>query len=223
MDWYLAPSLAVLRSEVDQRWPARSKASDGTIGDTAHQARTSDHNPNSRGAVDAIDVTASGVHVPTIITAVQRHPSAHYWIWQRQIADADDGWRPRAYTGTNPHDHHIHISIRQSATAEQDRRPWGLLTPPDEPEEIPPMIRIKAKDNPARYLSNGAHIPSMDVDGALAAAGVPLVEVATSADLMALLPAAQAPDPVPVPVPVLDYDRLAEALLRRIATGGGGG
>ncbi|MFI1195521.1 hypothetical protein ACH4T9_20000 [Micromonospora sp. NPDC020750] len=124
--YYLAPSLAVLRAEIDARWPRRDKASDGWIGDTAHQASKSDHNPNERGSVNALDIDRDGIDVAEVIAAVERHPSTHYWIYQRQIADRDDGWRRRPYTGPNPHDKHLHVSIRQSRTAEQDRRPWGL-------------------------------------------------------------------------------------------------
>ncbi|GLH97337.1 hypothetical protein [Phytohabitans aurantiacus] len=127
MAWYLAPALAVGRSEVNQRWPTRSKESDGTIGDAAHQATQSDHNPNSRGSVDAWDMDKDGVDVWAVIGAFERHPSSHYWIYNRQIADKDDGWQRRAYHGDNPHTQHVHFSIRQSATAEQDTRPWGLL------------------------------------------------------------------------------------------------
>lgn len=127
--YYLAPSLVVLRAEIDTRWPRRDHTSDGWIGDAAHQAQgsKSDHNPNERGSVDAIDVDKDGIDPYAVIAAFERHPSAHYWIYQRQIADRDDGWRRRPYTGTNPHDKHAHFSIRQSRTAEQDRRPWGLL------------------------------------------------------------------------------------------------
>lgn len=205
-DWYLAPALQVLRTEVDARWPDRDRTTDGTIGDQAHQATRSDHNPNARGSVNAWDMDRDGVDVPAVLAAFERHPSAHYWIWQRQIADADDGWRPRPYTGPSPHTEHVHLSIRQTRTAEQDRRPWGLLPVRKEIE----MIRIKAKDGKARWLSNGAHIESMELDAALAKAGVPLVEVDTTEQALSLLPPAQA-------APELDYDQLAEALLRAMA------
>ncbi|GAA4681407.1 hypothetical protein [Phytohabitans rumicis] len=126
MAWYLAPSLSVLRSEVDARWPQRDKTSDGTIGDPAHQQRPSDHNPNARESVDAWDMDKDGVDVDAVLRAFERHPSAHYWIWDRQIADADNGWRPEPYDGDNPHTAHVHFSIKQSAAAEQDRRAWGV-------------------------------------------------------------------------------------------------
>lgn len=126
-DWYLAPSLKVLRSEINARWPNRDRTSDGSIGDTAHQATYSDHNPNERGSVDAIDVDDDGIDPYVVIAAFERHPSAHYWIYQRQIADKDDGWRRRPYDGPSPHTEHVHFSIRQTRTAEQDTRPWGLL------------------------------------------------------------------------------------------------
>jgi len=42
MSWRLARSLEPLRNEVNAAAPNRSKASDGTIGDTAHSSRASD-------------------------------------------------------------------------------------------------------------------------------------------------------------------------------------
>lgn len=45
-----------LRGQIDRRWPKRDKASDGWLGDAAHAARESDHNPDSKGVVHAIDV-----------------------------------------------------------------------------------------------------------------------------------------------------------------------
>src|SRR5688500_6227543 len=60
----LADSLRQFRDEVDTRWPNRNKRSDGWLGDAAHQATPSDHNPNPQGVVCAFDLThdpANGV------------------------------------------------------------------------------------------------------------------------------------------------------------------
>ena len=129
MSWHLAPALVQLRAEVNARWPKRSKRSDGTIGDAAHSARRSDHNPNSRRSVNAIDITASGVDVGAIITAAKKHPSVRYIIYRGQIMNRDIGnFAPRRYRGANPHTAHVHISIYQSRTAEQRRQSWGIAS-----------------------------------------------------------------------------------------------
>ena len=126
MSWYLAPSLDQLRSEVNARWPKRSKRSDGTIGDEAHSARKSDHNPNRRGSVNAIDITAKGIGTGALIAAAKKHPSVRYIIFNRRIMNRDIGnFSPRPYRG-NPHTAHVHISIYQRASAETDRRSWGV-------------------------------------------------------------------------------------------------
>ena len=58
MSWKPAAAALTLRKQVDKRWPKRDRGADGIIGDKAHQARPSDHNPNARGYVDAIDIDA---------------------------------------------------------------------------------------------------------------------------------------------------------------------
>lgn len=127
MSWHLAPALDQLRAEVNALWPSRSKASDGTIGDAAHSSRTSDHNPNARRSVNAIDITASGIDTGKLINAAKAHPSVRYIIHRGQIMNRDIGnFAARRYTGSNPHNTHVHISIYQSATAEQRRQSWGL-------------------------------------------------------------------------------------------------
>ena len=128
MSWHLAPSLAVLRSEINAAWPNRSKVSDGTIGDAAHSARVSDHNPNSRRSVNAIDITRSGIDPARLISVAITDSRVNYVIHDRQIWSRSRGFVPRRYTGANPHTGHVHISIRQARDAEQDTRPWGLST-----------------------------------------------------------------------------------------------
>ena len=127
MSWHLAPALDQLRAEVNALWPNRSKASDGTIGDAAHSSRTSDHNPNARRSVNAIDITASGIDVQKLINAAKKHPSVRYIIHNRKIMNRDIGnFAARPYRGSNPHTAHVHISLYQTRAAEQRKQSWGL-------------------------------------------------------------------------------------------------
>lgn len=127
----LAPSLVRARAIIDARWPDRDRTSDGWIGDPAHQARQSDHNPNVRGVVDAIDVDMFGGPSPVIrgviVAAGIMHPAINYVIFNRRIYQASDSFRPRYYDGINPHDRHCHYSIHQSVAAENSNYPWSLL------------------------------------------------------------------------------------------------
>ena len=141
-DWYLAPALQVLRTEVDARWPDRDRTTDGTVGDVAHQARTSDHNPNSRRSVDAIDFDEDGVDPWAILAAAKRHPSARYFIYEGHLYHRLRGWVAEPYDGLNPHDKHCHLSIDQTERAEQDRRPWGLL---EDVMKLPILVRERGK------------------------------------------------------------------------------
>ena len=128
MAWHLAPSLVNFRNEVNKKWPNRPKGSDGTIGDAAHAARQSDHNPNSRGSVNAIDITYPGVDPKQIIAAVSKHPSAHYVIFNRKIYTREGGWKAEPYSGISPHTEHLHISILQTVAAEQNQVKWFRTT-----------------------------------------------------------------------------------------------
>ncbi len=135
--WYAAPSLVALRKEVDARWPGRSRASDGVIGDTRHAARTNSHNPvgagngpavGTRGAVHAIDITSEGIDVAAFLSAVIGDPRVWYVIHDGQIWSRTTGWAPIAHRG-DPHTTHIHVNLREdgqdaSVAAENDTRSW---------------------------------------------------------------------------------------------------
>jgi hypothetical protein len=56
MSWKPVAGIPTLQAQVNKRWPKRDKASDGVKGDAAHAARKSDHNPDSRGLVHAVDI-----------------------------------------------------------------------------------------------------------------------------------------------------------------------
>jgi len=121
--WFLNPALTRFRNEVNTRWPNRDKASDGTIGDTAHQGTSSDHNPDADGSVDAWDMDDDGVDVAAVIAAALRHESIQYVIYNRKITSRSWGlgvWRD--YVGTSPHTEHVHFNTRPSH--ENSSKPW---------------------------------------------------------------------------------------------------
>lgn len=133
-NWTLAPSLKALFAETNKRWPDRSRTSDGSIGDAAHSARTSQHNPNKDprdnvpdGMVTAIDVDKDGIDVADFLAAVIRDNRVWYVIWDRHIYSRTNDWRKIAYNGSNPHTGHIHVSLVQDRKACLDVGSWGLL------------------------------------------------------------------------------------------------
>lgn len=174
MSYYLAPSLDTLRDEINARWPGRDKKSDGWIGDIGHQGTTSDHNPNSRGSVNAIDIDEDGIDLQAVFAAVKKHPAARYWIYERKLYHRLRGWKPEDYKGTNPHDKHAHLSIEQDRDAEQDRRPWGIAKPskpkPSTPKPSKPTSKPAPTPHYAWPLGEGRYFgpkggPSASVSG----------------------------------------------------------
>lgn len=138
--WRLARSLEGLRREVNTQWPHRSKASDGTIGDLAHAARPSDHNPNPAGVVRAFDVTADGIDADAFAERIRVLGSVGHRalrdggvvIWDRRLASGPSGWKWRHYGGANPHTKHVHVSVgRQSGDYDSPDR-WELETDPED-------------------------------------------------------------------------------------------
>jgi hypothetical protein len=113
-----------LRSEINAKYPKRDKRSDGWIGDTAHNARKSDHNPDKQGWVRAIDIDSDLVkssskeswllaeQIKTI--ALKGDKRVSYIIHQHRIASPRQKWAWRVYKGANPHISHIHISFDKS-------------------------------------------------------------------------------------------------------------
>lgn len=122
----LANSLVTLRNQVNALWPNRNKASDGWLGDAAHQAVKSEHNPNSAGVVTALDIThdpAHGADMNQLKESLIRDSRTWYVIFNRRIWEAGV-WK--AYYGSNPHDKHLHISVKQSATVYDNGSQWNL-------------------------------------------------------------------------------------------------
>jgi hypothetical protein len=125
---FLVPTLVVLRNELNVKFPHRTKEKDGWIGDAAHQEEgsASDHNPNARGAVRAIDVDVRGIAPKALVRACIHHSTCQYVIFDRTIWSRPFGFEARRYTGKNPHTDHVHVSCRHGRDFEDDRSGWKI-------------------------------------------------------------------------------------------------
>lgn len=163
MSWRLAKSLDQFRTEVNHRWPNRDKSSDGTIGDERHRHLPSDHNPDSSGVVRAIDIDhdpRSGVDTYAIAEFLRQRkdPRISYVISNGRIFSSTvSPWTWRKYSGSNPHDHHMHLSVKKEG--QDSMLSWGIVsanfeqTPPREhPKPVPPMLKFGSVGPDVEYL-----------------------------------------------------------------------
>lgn len=159
MTAYLRPSHAIeeLEREVDAAHPGRSKVSDGILGDAAHAARVSDHNPDENGIVHAADFSvwdgpdadpADDVANPLAeFLRAKRDPRTKYVIHRGRMFRGYDkpnipAWTWSPYTGPNGHFHHVHVSVYGD-----DGSPWGYPFPafPSTPQEFTVSPEDEAK------------------------------------------------------------------------------
>ena len=135
-------------------WPNRNRASDGIMGDAAHQKRKSDHNDGN--AFDLTHDPAHGVDCNLLSRKVINDGRVTYVIWNGQIFNRDraaEGWRP--YTGPNPHNHHMHVSIRSTSRNLLSAWPWSSVAP------SPPAQALPYPGTPLRQGSQGEHVRTM--------------------------------------------------------------
>ena len=152
MNWKLAAAADTLREQVNTRYPKRDRGSDGTIGDQAHRRRMSDHNPDKRGYVMALDLDEDGwpahVFADQLIAYIRDNNERRIKnvVYENRVASGTYAdvkgqpprfwhWRPAKGMG---HEHHIHISFNVSAR--YDARPF--------------LIPILLNNGPAQTVRN---------------------------------------------------------------------
>lgn len=138
--WRVAKSLLTLREQINKAFPKRSKASDGTIGDPAHQSRNSDHNAwvvdGSSGVVTALDIThdpSNGCDAGKLAETLRASKDARikYIISNARISspvpkNGKPAWAWRPYTGTNPHRKHFHVSVQPEKAKYDSTATWKI-------------------------------------------------------------------------------------------------
>lgn len=165
MTWRVAKSLDQLLRQINTKFPNRDKSSDGSIGDAAHAARSSDHNPwfkiGEIGIVTARDFTHDPIHgfnsqeLADRLVASKDERIKYIISNSRIVSGTGQGkpaWQWRKYTGSNPHNKHVHISVKSDPRLCDDERPWGdgLPFPSHDANAVPeippsrPVLRLKS-------------------------------------------------------------------------------
>ena len=141
--WKLAPSLVAAVREANRIAPRRSKATDGSLGDRAHSHRVSDHNP-ANGYVHALDLTHDprggfDAHAHGDAIKARMDPRVKYLISRGRIWTPSVSPHWRRYTGSNPHNSHLHISVHGTQNGRFNTAPWFSAVPlfPTLPGDLP--------------------------------------------------------------------------------------
>lgn len=134
---FVAPCLNRLLGELDALFVHRDHASDGGIGDAAHAATKSRHNPLKAPAppvIEARDFDVDGMDAAWFAEELRKigasgdsrlNPGGEV-IYNRRIATAAHGWVWRHYTGPSAHTDHVHVSSSSRAAGYNRTSSWGL-------------------------------------------------------------------------------------------------
>lgn len=104
-------AIAVLRQATALK-PKRNKASDGLLPSAAHIAQNPDSDHNTGFAVDLTHDPVFGINADIVFSELQKDLRVKYLIFKGRIWSAERG--NRVYTGSNKHNKHIHISIKDN-------------------------------------------------------------------------------------------------------------
>lgn len=142
-------AIAALR-QATALWPKRKKLSDGLLPSAAHlkASPTSDHNTGL--AVDLTHDPKNGVDCAVIFEKLKEDERVNYLIFNSKIwSKAKSKMGNRPYTGSNPHNKHLHISIE--ADKANDTSPWFWWV--DQPK-IANQILAKIQTIPKKQAYN---------------------------------------------------------------------
>ena len=137
-------AVAVLR-QATALAPKRMKASDGLLPSAAHLKASPNSDHNTGLAVDLTHDPKHGIDCVEIFEKLKEDKRVDYLIFQGKIwsrARRKEG--NRKYTGTNPHNKHLHISI--DAAHADDTSPWfWWLNQPKVLNQVKAKLQPQAK------------------------------------------------------------------------------
>jgi hypothetical protein len=103
--------------------PSRKKASDGLLPSKDHLKQNPNSDHNTGYAVDLTHDKQAGIDCFLIFQKLKTDKRVKYMIFQGKIwSDERSSQGDREYTGSNKHNKHLHISIKQGC--EDDTSPW---------------------------------------------------------------------------------------------------
>ena len=115
-------AIAVLRQATALK-PKRKKVSDGLLPSAAHINQNPDSDHNTGLAVDLTHDPENGIDCVDIFEKLKEDKRVKYLIFQGKIWSKEKSkLGNRRYTGSNPHNKHLHISIE--STMGTDTSPW---------------------------------------------------------------------------------------------------
>ena len=113
---------SVLRQATALR-PKRKKASDGLLPSAAHVHQNPNSDHNSGYAVDLTHDPKNGINCVEMFIKLQDDKRVKYLIFQGRILSQAKG--VLKYTGSNPHNSHLHISIKEGYGCDESAWfPW---------------------------------------------------------------------------------------------------
>ena len=122
------------------------KASDGLLPSNAHlkQSPVSDHNTGL--AVDLTHDPKNGIDCADIFEKIKEDKRVKYLIFKGKIWSKEKAKQGnRQYTGSNPHNKHLHISIESSLSTDTSPWFWWLNQPKIVNQVVAKVLPIPAK------------------------------------------------------------------------------
>jgi hypothetical protein len=117
------PAAIALLRQATALWPKREKASDGLLPSRAHIAQSPNSDHNTGFAVDLTHDPIKGPDCAKIFKELKKDKRVKYLIFRGVIWSPEKGLR--AYTGSNPHMKHLHVSIKDGHGKDtSDWFPW---------------------------------------------------------------------------------------------------